>query len=52
MRGFEEQESVAKATLDDVLESLQKLNDVVIKLVESLVPAETKTETVTETVEE
>lgn len=46
MRGFEETESKAKATLDDVLTSLEALNNNVIKLVETLAPAkeEIKTE--------
>lgn len=46
MRGFEEAESKAKATLDDVLTSLEALNNNVLKLVETLAPAkeEIKTE--------
>ena len=57
MRGFEEKEAKAEATLDDVLASLQTLNDAVLNLVELLSPTkstetvETKTET-TEQVEE
>ena len=38
MRGFEETESKAMASLDDVLESLKTLNDNVLKLVENLAP--------------